>query len=62
MYWSNLEVSLSMSSIFVTAAVFQALLRWSGCCVPIVDVLVELGGLAEHELPLIDALARILKR
>jgi hypothetical protein len=52
MHWSNLEVSLSMGSIFATAVVFQALLRWSGCFVPIVDVLVELGSLVEHEFHL----------
>ena len=43
---------MSMGSIFATAVVFQALLRWSGCFVPIVDVLVELGSLVEHEFHL----------
>ena len=41
---SGLGTSLDMISIFVLAAVFQSPLCWSGCCVPIVDAPVELGG------------------
>jgi hypothetical protein len=39
-----------MASVVEAVAVLQAPLRCSNCCAPIVDALVKLGGLVEHEL------------